>query len=128
MKSKILIIDDASYIRKLMHIYFENAGFVAVTAADGEEGLHLAKTEKPDAIITDLDMPKIDGLTMIKQLRAEPETASIPIVVCTANTAIPTEELVEAGANNTHYKPIEFTALIEMIRAILTPPDHPAYE
>jgi CheY-like chemotaxis protein len=124
---KILIVEDNSDIRKLMHIFFKNAGFVVVAAVDGEEGLHMAKAEKPDVIITDINMPKMDGIAMIKQLRTEPETASIPIVVCTANSSVTPEEVVKTGADNACYKPIDFRALIDMIQAMVALDNNHAY-
>jgi DNA-binding response OmpR family regulator len=124
---KILIVEDNSDIRKLMYIFFKDAGFVVLAAVDGEEGLHMAKAEKPDVIITDIDMPKMDGIAMIKQLRIEPETASIPVVICTANASVTPEEVVKAGADSACYKPIDFRALIDMIRAMIAPDDNHAY-
>jgi CheY-like chemotaxis protein len=124
---KILVVEDDPDTRELMHLYFKYAGFVVVAAADGKQGLHLAKAEKPDLIITDVEMPNMDGITMIKQLRSEPETATIPIVVCTASAGVTDEEVIKAGANNTLYKPVDFSALVEFIRSMIAPDDERAY-
>lgn len=123
---KILVVEDDPGIRKLMRLYFNNAGFDVVAAVDGKEGLHMAKTENPDVIITDVEMPEMDGVTMIKQLRTEPETATIPIVVCTASALFTDEEIIKAGANNIVYKPVDFNALVEHIKSIITPDDDQA--
>ena len=61
---KVLIIDDDAHIRKVIEIKLEKAGYQIVVAADGEEGLKLIETQKPDAVISDINMPKMDGKTL----------------------------------------------------------------
>lgn len=121
MKGKILVVEDNTDTRDLMHHYFKNAGFAVVAAVDGEEGLHIAKAERPDVIITDLAMPNMDGVTMIKQLRVEPTTAHIPVLIFTAHASVTPEEVVEAGADKAFYKPMDFDALVQIVRATIAP-------
>ena len=120
MKSKILIVDDASYLRELMFIYFENAGFVALTAADGEEGLHLAKAEKPDAIITDLDMPKMDGLQLLAAIKADVRWRQVPVVMITTEGGeAKVAEAVRLGAAGYVRKPFTADQIKEKLTGLL---------
>ena len=116
---KILVVEDNTDTRLALHHYFKNAGYDVDTAVDGEEGLYMAKAEQPDLIITDIAMPKLDGLEMIKNIRSEPETAPIPILIFTADGTFNTEEALEAGANQVFFKPSDFDALRQVIRKML---------
>jgi DNA-binding response OmpR family regulator len=120
---KILVVEDNKDTRELLHVYFSNANFAVLTAVDGEEGIHKATTDHPDAILTDLSMPKMNGIEMIKVLRRQPETSNIPILVFTARGYATTKEAMEAGADQTFYKPFDFDALVEVIRELLANSD-----
>ncbi len=109
--------------REALHHYFTNAGYEVPTAADGSEGLYLAKAEKPDLILTDIAMPKMSGIEMIKQLRSETETAEIPILVFTAHTSCTTEAALKAGADRAFYKPFDFTEMRKVVRESLSRSD-----
>jgi two-component system, cell cycle response regulator DivK len=113
---KILIVEDNTDTRDALHHYFTNAGYEVPTAVDGGEGLYMAKAEKPDLILTDIAMPKMNGIDMIKQIRSEKETAEIPILVFTAHTSCTTEEALEAGATHAFYKPFDFNELRKVVR------------
>lgn len=119
MPYKILIIEDNTATRLVLHHYFKNAGYDVDLAVDGEEGLYMAKSEKPDLIITDVAMPKLDGIEMIKQIRSEPQTAKIPILIFTAVGSFETEEALEAGANQLFFKPSDFHELRQVVRILL---------
>ncbi|MBI3653673.1 MAG: response regulator [Acidobacteria bacterium] len=108
MSAKILVVEDTADTRELLHYYFTNAGYTVATAVDGSEGLYMAKAEAPDLIITDISMPKVDGLEMIRQLRADPDVAHIPILVFTAHGSAASEEILESGADQIFYKPADF--------------------
>jgi CheY-like chemotaxis protein len=118
---KILVVEDVADTRDLLHRYFTNAGYTVPTAVDGGEGLHKAKAEKPDLILTDLAMPRMDGLEMIKHIRLEPETAKIPILIFTAHSSVTMEDAIEAGADQIFYKPVDFDELRKVVRAMLNP-------
>jgi DNA-binding response OmpR family regulator len=112
---KILVVEDTQDTRELLHLYFRMAGFDVVLAADGSQGLYMIASEKPDVIITDVCMPDMDGIEMIKQLRSEPETASIPIMVFTARGSETTKRAIEAGATKAFYKPFDFDELVKIV-------------
>ncbi len=123
MSNKILLVEDNYDTRNLLHHYFRNAGYTAIMAADGVEGFYLATAEKPDIILTDLAMPKMTGIDMIKALRQQPKTADIPILVFTARGSANVKEAVEAGADLTFYKPFDFDALVEVVHDLIEKSD-----
>lgn len=116
---KILVIEDNTDTRDALHHYFTNAGYEVPTAVDGGEGVYMAKAEHPDLILTDIEMPTMNGIEMIKQIRSEAETANIPILVFTAHGSSTTEEALEAGATKAFYKPFDFDDLRKAVREIL---------
>jgi len=80
---KVLLIEDEVLILRMYEKIFSFEGFGVITAVDGIEGLEKAKTEKPNLILLDIMMPKMDGLRVLEQLKAEPLTKDIPVVVLT---------------------------------------------
>jgi two-component system, chemotaxis family, response regulator PixH len=80
----ILIVDDMQCELDLMAEYLTRSGYAIITAMNGEEALTKVSEIKPDAIVTDWMMPKMGGLDISRQLKKHPETAGIPIVICTA--------------------------------------------
>lgn len=80
---KILIIDDEKLIVKAFQDHFVREGYEIEVAYDGEEGFTKAKEFKPDLILLDILMPKVDGITLLKDLKNSPETESIPVVMIT---------------------------------------------
>src|SRR5687768_8916236 len=121
MPFKILVVEDNSDSRDLLHLFFTNEGYTVPTAVDGREGLEMAKVEKPDLILTDIAMPEMDGLEMIRQIRLEPEGAKTPILIFTAHRSFTTEEAREAGADQVFYKPVNIDEVKKVVRAILSP-------
>jgi CheY-like chemotaxis protein len=81
---RILIVDDDPWILRMVSTLLEKKGYQIFTASDGEEGLIRAAQMKPDLIITDVMMPRMDGWTMVKHLRARPDLAIIPVIFLTA--------------------------------------------
>ena len=119
MPKKILVVEDNLDTREMIHLYLTLDGFTVVTAADGREGLYMARVEHPDLIITDINMPDLDGIKMIKQLRADPEFKDIPIIVLTAFGVEDRDSAIKAGANRGADKPLHFDSLIDDINELL---------
>jgi CheY-like chemotaxis protein len=119
MPRKILVVEDNLDMRELFHLYLTREGFLVVTASDGREGLYLASAEKPDLIITDINMPGLDGLEMLKQLRTQPQFKDLPILVFTAFGIIERDNAIRAGATRAADKPIEFEAMIAEVNELL---------
>jgi two-component system alkaline phosphatase synthesis response regulator PhoP len=81
---KILAVDDERHIVRLIQVNLERAGYQVITAFDGTEGLKKVETEKPDLIVLDVMMPKMDGFEVLKRLQANPETREVPVIMLTA--------------------------------------------
>jgi two-component system alkaline phosphatase synthesis response regulator PhoP/two-component system response regulator VicR len=81
---KILVCDDERHIVRLIQVNLERQGWQVVTAYDGKEGLEKVRSEKPDLCVLDVMMPYMDGFEVLKTLRREPETESIPVIMLTA--------------------------------------------
>lgn len=80
----ILVVDDESHILNVLSLKLQNAGYEVVTAADGEEGFEVALQIEPDLIISDLQMPFMNGLEMCAKLKEQPATANTPTLMLTA--------------------------------------------
>ena len=81
---KVLVVDDEIHIVHVVAIKLRNNGYEVFTAENGSEGFKIACQEKPDAIITDFQMPSMTGLEMIEALRKNADTASVPVIMLTA--------------------------------------------
>ena len=118
--SKILIVDDEQDIVELLSYNLEKEGFSIVKAYDGEAALGMVRSEKPDLMILDLMLPKMNGLDVCKAVRRNPETANLPIIMLTAKG----DEIdkiigLEVGADDYITKPFSVKELIARVRAIL---------
>lgn len=134
---KVLIVEDSVSARKLIHITFEHYGCTVFDAQDGEEGLELAARHKPDIIISDALMPRMDGFQLLRALKADPELKSIPFIFYSSTyTGEKESELaLSLGAEAFVTKPIEPAQLWEKTCAImkewearLRMPAHPAID
>lgn len=103
----------------MMAKLLELEAFTVVTAEDGSAGLNIADAELPDLIITDINMPNLNGIEMIKQLRQRAEFGKVPIMAITAYGNGVAKEALEAGADRAATKPVQFTALLDEIRQLL---------
>lgn len=84
MPTKVLVCDDERNIVRLIQVNLERAGYTVVTAYDGKDGLEKIRAEKPDMVVLDVMMPYMDGFEVLKNLRREPETADLPVIMLTA--------------------------------------------
>lgn len=80
---KLLIIDDDSTLLRVYHDYFQKLGYDVTTASDGEMGLAQARATRPDCLLLDVMMPKMDGLAMLQQLRKDAMLAETPVILLT---------------------------------------------
>jgi CheY-like chemotaxis protein len=119
LERKILIVEDHPDSRDLLALYLRMQGYTVYTAEDGREGLKFVQLDCPHLLITDLSMPHMDGIALIKHLRQMPECQSIPIIVMTAYSKEEELEAIKAGASETIPKPIEYELLINRINALL---------
>ncbi|MCK1991816.1 response regulator transcription factor [Peribacillus muralis] len=118
MSKKILVVDDEQSIVTLLQYNLEQAGYAVVTASDGEEGLQAAVDIRPDIVVLDLMLPKMDGLEVCKQLRQQ--KINIPILMLTAKDDEFDKVLgLELGADDYLTKPFSPREVVARIKAIL---------
>ena len=119
MSRTLLVVEDNPDLRDLLVAFLGLHGFVVLTAADGEAALLVIRERLPDLIITDIEMPRLDGIGLIRELRRHPDTRDLPILVLTAYLAKGLTEAMAAGATQAAYKPVQLDALIRMIEQLL---------
>jgi CheY-like chemotaxis protein len=116
---KILVVDDDPSIRTLLRTIFELAGYEVAEAAHGRAALDLLQDlELPDLIVTDLMMPIMNGNELIRRLRSESRTASIPIVVVSANVMAAEGVLASERADGLMSKPFRPASLVKLVRSL----------
>lgn len=117
---KILLIEDDVQIQELVRFNIEREGFAVLSASDGEQGLDLARREKPDLIILDLTLPVIDGYDVCKNLRGQEDTVAIPIIILSARDDVADKVIaLELGADDYMTKPFSPRELFARIKARL---------
>ncbi|MFA0736309.1 MAG: hypothetical protein LASZOEIN_002622 [Candidatus Fervidibacter sp.] len=84
LKKRVLVVDDERHIVRLVQVNLERQGYEVLTAYDGVECLEKAKSEKPDLIVLDVMMPRMDGFEALQRLKTDPETSHIPVIMLTA--------------------------------------------
>ncbi len=84
MALRVLVCDDERLIVRLIQVNLEKQGYTVITAYDGKEGLEKIRAEKPDLVVLDVMMPYMDGFEVLKNLRRDPETESLPVIMLTA--------------------------------------------
>lgn len=120
MKS-ILLVDDADVTRDAYAMFIEWAGFRALVAGNGAEAYEIARTERPDLIVMDLNMPVLDGWEAARRMKADPSTADIPLIALSAWLMTPQDRarIEECGFETLCTKPLPPSSLLEEIRARL---------
>jgi len=117
---KILVVDDEVHIVQVVAIKLRNNGFEVVTAENGAEALELAGREKPDLIVTDFQMPVMTGLELTENLRKQPETAEIPVILLTARGfAVEEEQRQALGISACLSKPFSPREVLGCIEEVL---------
>ncbi len=119
-QKRILIVDDEEDILSVLKFRLEANNYEVLTASDGQEGLNKARTERPDLLILDLMLPKLDGYKVCRMLKFDEIYKTIPIIMFTAKALQKDEELgKEMGADAYIAKPFEPEILLEKIRQLL---------
>lgn len=114
---KILVVDDEPYMLRFIQILLDRDGHQMITARNGQEAVEVALRDSPHLVIMDAMMPKMDGFTALRQLKQEPSTRSIPVIVLTANPhKFSREEAETSGATIFLTKPFSPTQLLDEIR------------
>ena len=120
MKKQILIVDDNPDSREMLSYVLTGEGFSVITAEDGLEALELVKDVQPDLILTDLNMPEIDGIELTKKLREQFKSTSLPIVIVSAFGGEMVSKAIEAGADGAMQKPLHIDSLLTLVKQILS--------
>ena len=117
---KILIVDDRPEVVELVRVILEGEDYEIVDASNGKEALKKARLEKPDLVLLDVVMPKMDGFEVCRKLKKDPQTKEIPIIMLTAKAQeVNQEKGREVGARDYLTKPFSPSALLTKIEEIL---------
>jgi len=120
MKKRILTVDDSASIRQMVKITLSNAGYEVVEAGNGAEGLSKAQGSPLDMVVTDLNMPVMDGLGLIRELRKLPAYRGVPILfVTTESDEAMKKEAKAAGATGWITKPFRQDQLVTLVKKVL---------
>ncbi|MFL6213038.1 MAG: response regulator [Blastocatellia bacterium] len=120
VKNKILLVEDDPDTQTALAMLFEMEGFEVITASDGEEAYLRAVSESPDLIVTDINMPKVNGLDLIRLVRSDGRIEGIPIVAMSAVEKQYLNHAMELGAIAVAQKPIEFDHFISLVARIVS--------
>jgi len=116
-RKSVLVVDDSLSVRRMLRELVEDAGFEALTAKDGAEALEVLRAERPDALVTDLEMPNMNGLQLTSTVRATPELADLPVIMITSRSMEKhRRQAAEAGVNVYLTKPYSDIDLVNHIR------------
>jgi len=119
---RILLVDDSISVRKFVGHMLERAGFAVVTAADGVEGLQVLEETPVDAVITDLEMPRLNGFELIQELRRRAATRDLPIVVLTTRVGAKHLNLARwLGVTDYVAKPVDEPAFVRLMDSVTAP-------
>lgn len=120
-EKKILLVEDDRNIQRLLSISLTKAGFTLLTANNGFEGLAALDRERPDLIITDIMMPELDGLSLLKAIQFREDTKDIPIIILSARDSIKDVQTgLETGARFYLTKPFKLNELMGQIKFIFS--------
>lgn len=120
MAKRIMSVDDSPSVRQMVTFSLEAAGYQVATASDGQEALDMLKAQSADMVITDLNMPRMDGLTLIKELRALSTFKFTPIILLTTESQADRKEAGKtAGATGWIVKPFQQEQLLAVVKKVL---------
>ena len=116
----VLVVDDDPVILRLLEVNFQLEGIDVTTAADGDEGVERARRLNPDVVISDIMMPKVNGLELLAMLRDDPLTAALPVILLSAKAqAADVQRGLELGAADYITKPFDPLELIQRFYNVL---------
>ena len=118
---KVLLVEDNEMNRDMLSRRLVRNGYDVVIAVNGQEGVDMAGSEKPDLILMDMSLPVLDGWEATRRLKADPTTAAIPVIALTAHAMdSDREKALAAGCDDFDTKPIELPRLLEKMKAFVS--------
>lgn len=122
MPTQVLIVDDEPHMLRVTELSLKKGGYQVLMGRHGEEALALARQIKPALIVMDVLMPKMDGFTALRELKKDPATAGIPVIMLTARGHVLTrQEAGESGAALFLTKPFSPTQLLKEVQGLIGP-------
>ena len=119
MALKVLAVDDSKTIRDLLHLALDEAGIETVLAEDGVKALECLQDQTPDAVITDINMPNMNGFELVSQIRSKPQYERLPILVLTTESAPELKAKARlSGATGWVVKPFDPPKLVRAIQMV----------
>ena len=119
--AKVLLVEDNEMNRDMLSRRLARRGFEVVMAVDGEQGVQMAKEERPDLILMDMSLPVLDGWGATRQIKADSSTQSIPLIALTAHAmAGDRDKALQAGCDDYDTKPIELPRLLGKMERLLS--------
>ena len=119
MTKTVLTVDDSRTMRDMLMLALKDAGYRVVQAEDGVHGLEVLQAETPDIVITDINMPRMDGFGFIEGMRANPDHKATPVLVLTTESdAAKKQRAREAGATGWIVKPFDPVRLVDAVRRV----------
>ena len=118
--TKILLVEDNEMNRDMLSRRLMRKDYTVIIAVDGQQGVDMAASEKPDLVLMDMSLPVMDGWTATRSIKANPDTAGIPVIALTAHAMSgDREKALAAGCDDYDTKPVELTRLLEKMQALL---------
>jgi DNA-binding response OmpR family regulator len=116
----VLVVDDDPVILRLLQVNFDLEGIDVTIAVDGEEGLERIRSHRPDVVISDIMMPKVNGLELLAAVRGDPSTAGLPVILLSAKAQVAdVQRGLELGADDYVTKPFDPLELIDRVYKVL---------
>lgn len=120
MMQKILLVEDNEMNRDMLSRRLARRSFSVIIAVDGQQGVELAQSEKPDLILMDMSLPILDGWSATRAIKDNPVTANIPVIALTAHAMSgDRQKALAAGCDDYDTKPVELTRLLEKMSVLL---------
>jgi two-component system cell cycle response regulator DivK len=118
--TKVLVVEDNEMNRDMLSRRLMRRGFQVIFAVDGQQGVDLARSERPDIILMDMSLPVVDGWEATRRVKSDDATRSVPVIGLTAHAmAGDREKAIEAGCDDYDTKPVEFERLIGKMERLL---------
>jgi two-component system cell cycle response regulator DivK len=121
--NRILLVEDNEMNRDMLSRRLQRKGYEVLIAIDGEQGVAMARAERPDLILMDMSLPILDGWEATRAIKADPSISAVPVIALTAHAmAGDQEKCIAAGCDDYDTKPVELTRLLAKIEGLLQRP------